>query len=78
MNSALCISACKKNIYNNASALVCVCIIIIIISLVFNFKSSLSMKYKDEHVHNGQYQNDCSNFTLNNLDRETSPNLIIQ
>lgn len=76
MNSALCISACKKNIYNNASAIVCVCIIII--SLAFNFKSSLSMKYKDEHVHNGQYQNDCSNFTLNNLDRETSPNRLTQ
>lgn len=36
------------------------------------------MKYKDEHVNNGQYQSYCSNFTLNNLDRETSPNLIIQ
>lgn len=76
MNSALCISACKKSIYNNASAIVCVCIIII--SLAFNLKSSLSMKYKDEHVHNGQYQNDCSNFTLNNLDRETSPNHLTQ
>lgn len=36
------------------------------------------MKYKDEHVYNGQDQNDCSNFNLNNLDRETSPNLTIQ
>lgn len=55
-----------------------VCTITIILGLALNFKSSLSVKYKDEHEHNGQYQNYCSNFTLDNLDRETNPNLIIQ
>lgn len=36
-----------------------VCTIIIILGLALNFKSSLSVKYKDEHEHNGQYQNYC-------------------